>query len=214
MTNENMSIWNDVCRPPKTALKEIKAGRLRGMYDINPQWRLRILTEVFGSCGDGWKYTIDRLWAEPGADGQVCAFALISLFYRINEKWSDAIPGIGGSALVAKEKAGLYTSDECYKMAVTDAISVAAKSLGVAADIYEGRWDGSKYKDDGNSAGVAVIEDWQAKNIEQLIKDVKADKKRFLSYIKKSYGVDTIAAIPAAKFDDIVRILEAKRNAK
>ena len=48
--------------------------------------------------------------------------------------------------LIAKEKAGLYTSDEAYKMAVTDALSVALKALGVAADIYLGNFDGSKYK--------------------------------------------------------------------
>ena len=35
-------------------------------------------------------------------------------------------------------------SDECYKMALTDAISVAAKALGVAADVYY-KNDRSKY---------------------------------------------------------------------
>ena len=29
----------------------------------------------------------------------------------------------------------MYTSDECYKMALTDALSVACKALGVAADV-------------------------------------------------------------------------------
>ena len=38
--------------------------------------------------------------------------------------------------IIAKEKAGLYTNDECFKMALTDAISVACKSLGVGADVY------------------------------------------------------------------------------
>ena len=32
-------------------------------------------------------------------------------------------------------------------MAVTDALSTALKMLGVAADIYSGRWDGSKFRD-------------------------------------------------------------------
>lgn len=45
---------------------------------------------------------------------------------------------------VAKERNGLYTSDECFKMALTDAISVAAKALGIGADVY---WqaDATKY---------------------------------------------------------------------
>ncbi len=63
-----------------------------------------------------------------------------------DKEWSSPIPGIGGSMLVAKEQSGLHTSDEAYKMAITDALSVAMKMLGVAADIYAGLWDGAEYK--------------------------------------------------------------------
>lgn len=151
----NMSIWEQLRQPPKSALKEIKAGRLSGKTDINPQWRMQAMTEVFGPCGIGWKYTIDRLWTEPGAEGQVCAFALVSVYTLDADRmdyngimgvWSQPIQGIGGSMLIAKEKSGLYTSDEAYKMAVTDALSVALKALGVAADVYLGNYDGSKYR--------------------------------------------------------------------
>jgi hypothetical protein len=45
----------------------------------------------------------------------------------------------------------MHSNDEGYKMAITDALSVAMKSLGVAADIYMGLWDGSKYKQTGLS---------------------------------------------------------------
>lgn len=144
---EKMELWNKVARPPVDALKQIKGGRLSGMTDINPQWRYRALTENFGPCGVGWKYIVDKKWLEPGADGNICAFADISLHIKVEGEWSDAIPGSGGSMFVAKEKSGLHTSDECYKMAITDALSVAAKALGLGADIYAGRWDGSKYKD-------------------------------------------------------------------
>ena len=41
--------------------------------------------------------------------------------------------------LVTKERDGLRTNDEGFKMATTDALSVAMKMLGVAADIYAGR---------------------------------------------------------------------------
>jgi hypothetical protein len=45
---------------------------------------------------------------------------------------------------VASEKSGLYTSDECFKMALTDALSVACKALGIGADVYWDR-DPNKY---------------------------------------------------------------------
>jgi len=146
---ENMEIWNKVKQPPKEALKQIGAGRLRGMTDVSPQWRYQVMTEVFGPCGTGWKFDIVRLWSEDGADGVKFAFAHVNLHYinPENNSWNGPVPGIGGSTLVAKESKGLYSSDEGYKMAVTDALSVAMKSLGVAADIYAGKWDGSKYAD-------------------------------------------------------------------
>jgi hypothetical protein len=123
------------------------------MTDISPQWRLKIMTEVFGSVGVGWKWTIEKVWTEPGPAGEVMAFAMVHVWIRDQtDVWSVAIPGIGGSALIAKESGGLRANDEGYKMAVTDALSVALKSLGVASEIYEGKWDGSKYKDSGAGA--------------------------------------------------------------
>jgi hypothetical protein len=144
--SDNMAIWNKFSRPPKEALREIKAGRLSGMTDVNPQWRLEAMTETFGPVGIGWTYTIEKLWYEPVNEGQTLAFALVNVKVNYGGTWSEAIPGIGGSMLVTKEKSGLHASDEGYKMAVTDALSVALKALGVGADIYRGRWDGSKYK--------------------------------------------------------------------
>jgi hypothetical protein len=141
----NLDIWDKFSMPPEWALRRISGGRLNGKTDINPQWRMRAMTEAFGPCGIGWKYTIDKLWSEPGADGQVMAMALVSVCLKSGENWSEPIHGIGGSMLVEKESRGLYTSDEGYKMAVTDALSVAFKALGVAADIYQGDAWQSKY---------------------------------------------------------------------
>ena len=107
---------------------------------------MKALTEQFGACGKGWKYSIDKLWTEPGVDGQVFAFSQVSLYWKIGEVWSDAIPGIGGSMLIDMERNGLHLNDEAFKMATTDALSVAMKALGVAADIYLGLFDGSKYQ--------------------------------------------------------------------
>lgn len=146
--SDRTAVWNAVARPPKHALKQIKGGRLQGMTDVNPQWRYQAMTEQFGPCGVGWKYTIEKTWTESGTDGQVMLFALVHVYVRaeqLNFEWSDPVVGIGGSLLIAKEKDGLRSTDEAYKMAVTDALSVALKMLGVAADVYAGRWDGSKW---------------------------------------------------------------------
>lgn len=140
--SDNMKLWQSVCAPPKEALKPIKGGRLSGMTDINPQWRYRAMTEVYGPCGEGWSYNIDKLWTEQGTEGQVFAFALVSV--TVGE--GKPIQGCGGSMLIAKERNGLHCSDEAFKMAITDALSTSLKMLGVGADIYEGLFDGKHSK--------------------------------------------------------------------
>ena len=165
MTEGNLRIWNEVKQPPPEALKPIKAGRLRGMTDISPQWRYREATRLFGMCGVGWKYTVDNKWLAPGEGGAVAAFADISLYIKIDGEWSDAIPGHGGSKFVTREKVDtpverLYTSDEAFKMAITDALSVAFKMLGFGADVYLGHWTGGHY--DNEEVDESKVADWIA----------------------------------------------------
>ena len=76
--NENLEIYNKLSEPPKTALKQIGGGKLKGMTDINPQWRYKAMTDTFGMVGFGWKYTIDKTWLETAANGEVTAFAQVS----------------------------------------------------------------------------------------------------------------------------------------
>lgn len=151
MTNEdikkqNMALWDAVKSPPNSVLKLIMAGRLKGKSDINPQWRYKAMTEHFGQCGWGWKYEIDKVWTEVGSEGQVMCFAIVKVYTNDTTAWSQPIFGIGGSMLVVKESSGLHTNDEGYKMAVTDALSVAFKMLGFGAEVYLGHFDGSKYR--------------------------------------------------------------------
>ena len=145
---DNLEFWTKMKTPPEDALKKISGGRLSGKSDINPVWRMEVMTEVFGPCGLGWKYSSPKYWKESGVDGEVILFCETSVSVRYGEVWGEPIPGIGGSMLIAKESKGLYANDEACKMALTDALSVGFKALGVAADVYRGRWDGSKFAAD------------------------------------------------------------------
>lgn len=133
---QNMLLYNKFMNTPQEARRTIKGGRLNGFTDINPMWRFKKLTEAFGPCGIGWKYEITDQRIVPGPDGKSAAFVDILLYYKQDGQWSEGIPGIGGSAFVTKESGGLHMSDECFKMALTDAIGTACKALGMSADIY------------------------------------------------------------------------------
>ena len=138
-------IYDSLAQPPKDVLKQIGGGKLKNFTDINPQWRYEAMTEKFGLCGIGWYPGPTKFWTEQGANGEVLAFASLELFIKVDGEWSMPIPGNGGSKLVAFEGGKLVSNDEGYKMAETDAFSVAMKKIGGGADVYKGRWDGSKY---------------------------------------------------------------------
>ena len=137
--NKNLRFYENLRNCPETALRTIQAGRLKGKSDINPVWRIKAMTETFGPCGIGWRYEITRQW-ELTFGQEVKAFVNINLYYMDEDGvWSLPIPGTGGATLVEVGKQGLYVNDEGYKMALTDALSVAMKALGVAADVYYSR---------------------------------------------------------------------------
>lgn len=145
--NNNMEIYNDFRSVPEEAKKPITAGRLKGMTDIKPMWRIEKLTERFGACGIGWKAPIVSKQIIDLASGEKIAIVDIDLYYKYNGEWSEPVHGTGGNMLVAKESAGLHTNDEGFKMAYSDALSVACKSLGMGADVY---WGDDKYNTNTN----------------------------------------------------------------
>ena len=141
---KNLEIYEKFRSVPNEAKKEIGAGRLKGFTDINPMWRIKRLTEQFGVCGFGWYTEIIEQKIIDGSDNQKSAFVTINLFIKIDNEWSKPIQGVGGSSFVTNERSGAYTSDECFKMAYTDALSIACKSLGMGADVYFAK-DRTKY---------------------------------------------------------------------
>lgn len=150
---EKMGFYNKLKTVPENVKKTIKGGRIAGMTDIKPQWRIEIMTEVFGPVGFGWKYTINKTWfSEPDSFGQVACFAEVDVYVKDGDVWSAPIPGIGGNMFISLERNGLYTSDECLKMAITDALSVAMKAIGVGADVYMGHDGKYASKDEAQGA--------------------------------------------------------------
>ena len=202
----NLDIYNQIKEVPDKAQKKITGGRLSGMTDIKPMWRIEKLTEIFGVCGFGWKAPITNKEIIEGANGEKIAIVDIELFVKINDKWSEGIQGTGGSSFIANESKGLYTNDECFKMAYTDALSVACKSLGMGADIY---WGDSKYSTTEEKE--PTLEEAQEYVItfgkhkgKKLVDVIKTSYKTYLmekgdSYIKKCIELLTEQEIPTEK---------------
>lgn len=208
---EKMDIYNRVRSVPDEAKKAISAGRLKGMTDINPVWRIKKLTEEFGPCGIGWWTKVTDRWTETVGD-ETCAFVDLELYIKVGDEWSKPITGSGGSKLATKERSGVYVSDECYKMAETDALSVACKKLGIGADVYFSA-DRTKYSqtvDDSKKIGEndvkilmdylqkngisdqKIIERYRVKALSDLTQKryIEITDKKYLQYFQKECGIE------------------------
>lgn len=160
---ENTRFYSQFMTTPDSARKEIGAGRLKGYTDINPMWRIRKLTEVFGPCGFGWWTQNEKYSFEPCSTGEIAIFCTLELVVvdPVSKEQSHPISGVGGNKFVTNERNGAYCNDEAMKMAYTDALSIACKSLGFSHDIYYSK-DRTKYSIPEETAFAPTPEDYQA----------------------------------------------------
>lgn len=206
--SSNLKVWNSVKQTPNQFLKKIGGGYLKGKSDINPQWRLMAMTQAFGMVGHGWTYRITRTWSEGAPDGTVMAFAEVAVKTKLDGEWGEEFFGIGGSTIVDKNKNGLQASDEGYKKAVTDALGVAFKAVGVAADIYLGNFDGSKYLYDYSEAYYEPkpLTDEQKEKLNAKYDLLTAEKKEsFASWLQSNFNVTDMAHIDQYQYHAVIK---------
>lgn len=216
---ENLKVYNELRSVPPEAQRLIKGGRLNGMTDIKPMWRIEKLTETFGPCGLGWYSVIKNKEIIDGANGEKIAIVDINLFvnyrkpYQVEEDlWSEAIEGTGGSSFVANEKSGLYVSDECFKMAYTDALSVACKSLGMGADVY---WGDSKYNKPNEITTKEEAEKYVitfGKHKDKTLKQVLEEDVNYIDWLFNNEKTDPVIKQCITLLTGVVEISEQEKK--
>jgi hypothetical protein len=143
---DNLEFWNALKRTDPKATKPFqRAGGFRGTQ-IDPAWRLQMMTEVFGPVGKGWGYEqLEWTVAER------MVFICCRVWYidpQTGEKYFTG-PQWGGTEMVRRNRDGTERpDDECFKMSMTDAIGKCMLQVGLAADIYLGQFDDSKYREE------------------------------------------------------------------
>lgn len=188
---DNLHIYNLGREVPETAKKQFDNGKFSGT-DISPMWRIKKLTEMFGPVGFGWYYEILSERSEEHGSTTI-AIVDINLYVKMDGEWSKPIYGTGGNNIKRQTRNGESVSDEGYKMALTDALSVACKALGIGADVY---WDKDKTKYTAYAvaseqhAGAPVCEMCDAEVAPLVTKDGKVKKSadEIAAYTKKMNG--------------------------
>lgn len=153
---KNVRFYHQFMNTPKDAQKSFNNGRFSGT-DINPMFRIKVLTEVFGPSGFGWwTQNVNYKFVEADITNttddkaplqkETSVFCELELVVKDPEtgEVSQPIYGVGGNTYIAWGKYGPRASDEAMKMAYTDALSIACKSLGIGHDIWYSN-DRTKY---------------------------------------------------------------------
>ena len=152
MTDNNLDLWRRLAKVDKKSTKGFnRQGGFKGTA-IDPLYRIMRMTEEFGPCGTGW--TI----GEPHFEFQSTPDNKVLVFCKVSVTVGDGMPvwGVGGNQVYQvfpKTDQRPYekrvSNDEGCKMAFTDAVMNALKSLGMAAEIYMGQFDADKYAEAG-----------------------------------------------------------------
>lgn len=198
---ENLEIYNMFKSVPKEATKEFDNGKFKGT-DINTMWRIKCLTEQFGPCGFGWYFEIVRTWVEQTTNCEQFAFAEIKLYIKVDGEWSKGIAGTGGNKLTRVLKDGtISTSDEAFKMAITDAFGVACRSLGIGADVYWAN-DRTKYTEENNSGATEnEVKKATPKQVEILAKRYTGEN---LEKLLKLNNINKLEELPMTKASELI----------
>lgn len=140
ITQDNMSLWDRLQYTEQSATKKVTGGKIPGALDINPTWRMKRMTEMFGPMGKGWGWELNEKWIDE-IEGKKFAYVMLTVWWSEDGGKTRYLvgPHVGGTSMS-------MAKDEAWKQSITDAFGKCASGLGVAADIYEGKWDDSKYQ--------------------------------------------------------------------
>jgi hypothetical protein len=185
--SRNLALWNKLKRTDPRATKPFtRAGGFRGTQ-IDPTWRLQMMTETFGPVGKGWGY--DQLeWTVH--DGMV--FILARAWY-LDPQTGEVChtgPQWGGNELARRRRDGTEEpNDEAFKMAMTDAVGKCLVQIGLAADVHMGQFDDSKYREESEAY-------FQAKSNPDVqpeaVAKFEADVKRRVAEVTDLDGLDEL----------------------
>lgn len=137
---DNLEIWNRFADIDPKFTKPITGKAYKGTSP-NPQYVIRCLTDLFGPVGKGFGWEVVAEGFTPLGD-EILHWCRIQFWHGAREDWFESY---GQTKALMKTKGGMMSDEDAPKKSLTDAIIKAASHLGIAANIFLGRWDDQKY---------------------------------------------------------------------
>lgn len=137
----NLSLWGRFADIDPKFTKAITGKPYKGTSP-NPQYVIRCLTEMFGPVGQGFGWRVIAEDFTPLGE-EVLHWCRIEFWHTVRE---NTFESYGQTKAAYPTSSGRFMVDEdAPKKSLTDAIIKAASQLGIAANIFLGRWDDQKY---------------------------------------------------------------------
>ncbi len=137
----NLEHWNRFADIDPKFTKAITGKAYKGTSP-NPQYVIRCLTEMFGPVGQGFGWRVLREEFQPLGE-KTLHWCRIEFWHSDPRCCFESY----GQTLAAypTSSGGFMVDEDAPKKSLTDAIIKAASHIGIAANIFLGRWDDQKY---------------------------------------------------------------------
>ena len=142
---DKMEYWNKLCKSDPKYLKPISFGS-RSFTAIDPQYQIRLMTEVFGPIGIGWGWQ-SRLENVTANNGDITVLAHVDVWIVDRSNYFGSFVGCRKFFDAVKGR----WAEDAPKMAVTDGLTKAISHVGCNADVFLGEMDGNKYAADSKA---------------------------------------------------------------
>lgn len=136
----NLDLWEAHADIDPQYTKAITGKAYKGTSP-NPQYVIKCLTEMFGPVGRGFGWEVLSEDFTPLGD-EILHWCRIRFWHTKREHYYEAY---GQTKALMKTRNGMMSDEDAPKKSLTDAIIKAASQLGIAANIFLGRWDDQKY---------------------------------------------------------------------
>ena len=136
----NLDLWEAHADIDPAFTKAITGKAYKGTSP-NPQYVIKCLTEMFGPVGQGFGWEVLAEDFTPLGE-EILHWCRIRFWHTDRQNYYEAY---GQTKALMKTRNGLMSDEDAPKKSLTDAIIKAASQLGIAANIFLGRWDDQKY---------------------------------------------------------------------
>ena len=210
MNNDNLKLWDSVQKTDPSHTKKAKIGQM-SITAICPQYQRKNATIAFGPYGSGWGVEDQEFSFMDFADQtKLCTYTATFWYMHNDKKCAFPIQSNIKVAFVTQGGKGyLKIDDEYSKKAATDALTKGLSMLGFNSDVFEGKYDDSKYVNqmvqEFAPAPIYLISDKQQQRLmaiggNKVISEVKA--------VIAKYGFDSSKKITTDKYDGICKEVE------